>query len=174
MVESSVARETLITGALIVTCLILTGVNVLPRFLEQNPVVQTTQPDIMVSISGEVKNPGTYTLGWGSRMEDVIKAAGGLTAQADQHLVNLAEPLDTGQSVFIPSIVTEQGETRVSINNSSSKDLESLPSVGPATAQRIIEGRPYNTLEDLLKVKGIGTKTLEKLRPLITLVFASW
>ena len=126
----------------------------------------------MVSIAGEVNKPGTYTLAWGSRIEDVIWAAGGLSNKADANLVNLAEPLDTGQSVFIPALVTVQGEVRISINNSNSKDLEDLPSVGPATAQRIIEGRPYNTLEDLLKVKGIGEKTLEKLRPLITLAFA--
>jgi competence protein ComEA len=165
-------RETLITALLIVICLGLTGINLLPRLLEQKATVKATQPDIMVSISGEVNKPGTYTLTWGSRVEDVITAAGGLTAGADANLVNLAEPLDTGRSIFVPSVVTEQGEVRVSINNSSSQELDTLPGVGPAIAQRIIEGRPYNTLEDLLDVKGIGEKTLEKLRPFITLALA--
>ncbi len=168
----TIQRETLLTTLLIVVCLVLTGINLLPRLLEQKTTVQSTQPEIMVSISGEVNKPGTYMLAWGSRIEDVIQAAGGLSAKADANLVNLAEPLDTGQSVFIPALVTEQGDERISINNGNAKDLESLPSVGPATAQRIIEGRPYNSLEDLLDVKGIGDKTLEKLRPFITLALA--
>jgi competence protein ComEA len=174
VIESGVTlqRETVITVLLIGACIVLTAINLLPRLLEQKAVVKTSQPDIMVSISGEVKKPGTYTLKWGSRIEDSILAAGGLTAKADANLINLAEPLDTGQSVFIPALMTEQGDVRISINNSSPKELESLPGVGPVTARLIIEGRPYHRLEDLLNVKGIGEKTLEKLRPFITLILA--
>jgi competence protein ComEA len=172
MVESLVQRETLITILLIGLCLVLTGINLLPRLAEQRVSIETSQPQITVSISGEISKPGTYTLPWGSRMEAIVQVAGGLTSQADASLINLAQPLDTGESIFIPSVVTEQGETRISINNSSAKELDILPGVGPATAQRIIEGRPYNTIEDLLKVKGIGPKTLEKLRLLITLAHA--
>jgi DNA uptake protein ComE-like DNA-binding protein len=154
----SIQRETLITVILITLCLGFTGASLVPKLLAQKSTVSATQPDIMVSISGEIKKPGTYTLVWGSRVQDIIQAAGGLTSNADPHLVNLAEPLDTGESVFIPSQMTEQGETRISINNATAKDLESLPSVGPATAQRILEGRPYNTLEDLLESKALVRK----------------
>lgn len=165
-------QETLLTWTLISGCLGLTGVNLAPRVIEQKALVRTTQAEIMVSIAGEVYKPGTYTLPWGSRMEDIIGVAGGFTSQADPNLVNLAEPLDDGEKVFVPSNVTVQGDSRISINNSSSKDLQTLTGVGPATAQRIIDGRPYNSIEDLLKVKGIGPKTLEKLRPFITLALA--
>jgi competence protein ComEA len=165
-------KEILITWLLIMLCLSLTGASLIPKLLAQKSTVTEIQPDIMVSIAGEVKKPGTYTLSWGSHIKDVILAAGGLTENADANLVNLAEPLDTGESVFITGKMTEQGETRISVNSSTTKDLDTLPGVGPATAQRIIEGRPYNTLEDLLDVKGIGPKTLEKLRPFITLSWA--
>lgn len=58
---------------------------------------------------------------------------------------------------------------RVNLNTASQAEIESLPGIGPALAQRIVEGRPYSSLEDLDRVKGIGPKLLERLRPLVTL-----
>ena len=55
----------------------------------------------------------------------------------------------------------------ISLNSASQSQLEALPRIGPALAQRIIEGRPYNSIDDLLGVKGIGEKLLEQLRPLV-------
>lgn len=56
----------------------------------------------------------------------------------------------------------------VDINRAGNAELESLPGIGPVAAQRIVDGRPYASVEDLLKVKGIGAKTLDRLRPLVT------
>lgn len=162
-------RENLVMGGLIAVCLILTALNVLPRLTLQASPVKQTQPDITISITGEVNRPGTYTLPWGAKVEDAIQLAEGFTEVAAADLVNLAAPLDAGEQIFVPAITTETGSERVSVNSASATELDTLPGVGPTTAQRIIEGRPYNTIEDLLGVKGIGEKTLEKLRPFITL-----
>jgi competence ComEA-like helix-hairpin-helix protein len=56
----------------------------------------------------------------------------------------------------------------INVNTASRGELESLPGVGPVIARRIIEGRPYRTVDDLLKVKGIGAKRLAEIRPLVT------
>lgn len=162
-------KENLIMWGLLAICLCLTAFNVLPRLQTNKSQLDRTQPNITVSVAGEVKQPGTYTLPWGSKTEDAIRVAGGFAENAEASLVNLAEPLDTGEQVFVPATATETGAERVSVNSASATLLDTLPGVGPATAERIIEGRPYSKLEDLLDVKGIGEKTLEKLRPFITL-----
>lgn len=154
---------------LIAICVCLTAFNVIPRLQNNTVTLNRSQPTITVSVAGEVNKPGTFTLPWGAKTEDAIKSAGGFSANAATTLINLAEPLDTGEQVFVPTLTTDTGEKRISVNSASAEQLDTLPGVGPATAQRIIEGRPYSSLEDLLNVKGIGEKTLLKLRPFITL-----
>ena len=150
-------------------CLGLTGLKVIPQMsFNKTEIVQDFSP-IIVAVAGEVKQPGTYELAWGSRLEDAISLAGGLSLAADVNLVNLAKPLDAGETIFVPAKQTETGLERISINGSSLAQLDTLPRIGPAMAQRILDARPFNTIEDLLKVKGIGEKTLEKLRPFVTL-----
>jgi competence protein ComEA len=162
-------NKTLLTIALIAVCAVLAGVNISPRLSARQTALLPSQPNITVSIDGAVAKPGLYTLVWGSRVEDLVKLAGGLSAEADLHLVKLADPLDSGKAVFIPTLMAETGTARISINNANATELDALPRVGPAIAQRIIENRPYNSVEDLLNVKGIGSKTLEQIRPFATL-----
>lgn len=162
-------KENIVMWGLIALCLCLTAFNLIPRLQANKSTLGRTQPTITVSVMGEVTTPGTYSLPWGAKTEDAISSAGGFSPNAATTLINLAEPLDTGEQIFVPALTTETGEKRISVNSASSAELDTLPGVGPATAQRIIEGRPYNSLEDLLNVKGIGEKTLEKLRPFVTL-----
>ncbi len=162
-------KENIVMWGLIAVCLCLTAFSVLPKLQANKSVVNRAQPNITISVAGEVNEPGTYTLPWGAKTEDAVRSAGGFAPTAATTLVNLAEPLDTGEQVFVPALSTETGVERISVNSASSTLLDTLPGVGPATAQRIIEGRPYSSLEQLLNVKGIGEKTLEKLRPFVTL-----
>jgi competence protein ComEA len=168
--RKNLKRENIVMWGLVAVCLCLTALNVIPRLQTNKSELSRTQPDITVSVAGEVRQPGTYTLPWGSKTEDAIRVAGGFSETAEVSLVNLAEPLDAGEQVFVPAqIVASTGVERISVNSASATLLDTLPGVGPATAERIIEGRPYSSLENLLDVKGIGEKTLEKLRPFITL-----
>jgi competence protein ComEA len=163
-------RERVIMWGLIALCVCLSALNIIPKLQTNRSEVSRAQPDITVSVAGEVERPGSYILPWGSKTEDAIKMAGGFLESAEVSLVNLAEPLDTGEQIFVPAqVAPPTGEERISVNSASAALLDTLPGVGPATAQRIIEGRPYSSLEDLLEVKGIGEKTLQKLRPFITL-----
>jgi competence protein ComEA len=163
------SKETIIMWGLIGLCLCLTAFNVFPRLQANTSTLNRSQPMITVSVAGEVHRPGTYSLPWGANTEAAIKMAGGFSQTAATSLINLAEHLDTGEQIFVPALTTSTGNQRISVNSATTEQLDTLPGVGPATAQRIIEGRPYNSLEQLLDVKGIGEKTLQKLSPFITL-----
>lgn len=161
------------------------------------PAPTPTPRPLRVDVTGAVRVPGVYTLPADSIVADAIAAAGGGTEDAALDLINKALPLQDGMQVFVPrrgetgpaplllnpasptaspaqgsTTVTSTGVTgpskRVNINTATQQELESLPGIGPAMAQRIIEGRPYSKIEDLLRVKGIGPATFEKLKDHIT------
>lgn len=161
-----------------------------PLVLEvPSPPPPPTPSPIRVYVSGAVARPGVYTLPADARVQDAVEAAGGLAADADQVAVNLASPLSDGDHVHVPARGEAAAPTQVSVaaraahsaakaeeevrfpvdvNTASAQELEAIPGVGPATAARIIENRPYATVDDLLRVKGIGPATLEKIRPYVT------
>lgn len=151
---------------------------------------------IKVHVEGAVQNPGLYTLAEGARVHDAIVAAGGALPEGVPGALNLAAPLADGTKIYV--YTREELETGcapkafgasyapaqpgapagagygaasglVSINTASAAELEALPGIGPATAQKIIEYRtlhgPFRSVDDLIHVSGIGPKTLEKLRP---------
>lgn len=160
-------HENILTASLMGLCLALTVINLAPRLLVRTIDVEQVQTTITVSISGAIREPGVYELPWGTRLEDLVVRAGGLRADAEESLVNLAQPLDTGRSIFIPFYDTDEGDERISLNEASQRELQLLPGVGEATAKRIMNGRPYRNIEDLLKVSGIGPKTFSDLKDYI-------
>jgi competence protein ComEA len=134
---------------------------------------------LYVHIVGEVLTPGMYQLPLGARLVDAVFAAGGLTELADNSSVNLARELSDGEQVVVSS-VNQQSETLgtssgglISINRASDKELEELPGIGPALSARIISWREANggfkSIEDLLKVSGIGENLLSGLKDSATL-----
>jgi competence protein ComEA len=134
---------------------------------------------LYVHIVGEVVTPGMYQLPLGARLVDAVFAAGGLTELADNSSVNLARELSDGEQVVVSS-VNQQSETLgtssgglISINRASDKELEELPGIGPALSARIIAWREANggfkSIEDLLKVSGIGENLLSGIKDSVTL-----
>ena len=150
-----------------------------------NPTVAASvrSPTFFVHVVGRVKAPGVYELEVGSRLFDAVGAAGGFTADADQSSVNLARPLSDGEQIVIlklgdqSSVASSNGTggktPTISINRGSEAELETLPGVGPALANRIIDWRQANggfkRKEDLLQVGGIGSKLFSSLEKLISL-----
>jgi competence protein ComEA len=142
-------------------------------------VNEVSQQYLYVHVVGEVESPGMYQLPIGARLVDAVFAAGGLTEEADNSSVNLARELTDGEQIIVFSI-SQEGEAAgttasglVSLNRAGDKELEELPGIGPALAGRIIAWREANggfkSVQDLLKVSGIGESLLSGVIDLVTL-----
>lgn len=149
---------------------------------EEEPIVET----IYVHISGQVNKPGLYELDTKSRLNDLVKKAGGLTDSADLMTINLSLILNDQDRIHIYEIGEQinnlnesvinlnshsnASDGKVKINTASLEELMSLPGIGEKRAQDIIELRSkekINSLEDLGQVKGLGPKSLENLESLV-------
>jgi competence protein ComEA len=137
---------------------------------------------IYVHIVGEVNSPGIYQLDSGSRVVDVIFAAGGLSKAADQASVNLAREVTDGEQVVVLKIgaspviaggATASGSNLISLNRATATELEELPGVGPALAGRMVDWRTANggfkKKDDLLNISGIGDKLFAAIKNEVTL-----
>lgn len=130
---------------------------------------------LVVHVAGEVRRPGIVRLVAGSRVVDAIEAAGGATPSAVLAGVNLASVVVDGSQIVVPSSAQGAAPTVddgvVVVNRATATELESLPGVGPVLAERILSHRdehgPFEQVEDLLDVSGIGEATLARLRPLV-------
>jgi competence protein ComEA len=138
---------------------------------------------IYVHILGQVMHPGLYALRDGDRAVDIVAAAGGFTADADPAAINLARFLSDGEQIIVlavgavpaggPGSGGVAADGTVNINTADAAALETLPRIGPAMAQRVLDWREKNgrfaSVDDLLDVPGIGSATLDGLRDLVTI-----
>ena len=141
---------------------------------------------ITVDVKGAVKSPGIYDLPVGSRVNDAVQKAGGLTEQADSKSLNLAQKVSDEALVYVPTkgeeAVSQQTgsgtasstikDKKVNINKASLEELKQVKGLGGKRAQDIIDHRESNgkfkSVDELKKVSGIGAKTIEKLKDYVT------
>jgi len=137
---------------------------------------------VVVDVVGEVRRPGLYRLADGSRIADAVARAGGATRKAELAQVNLAAPLADGEQVVVPArgaaapAAAGGGDAGgpsapIQLSTATIEQLDSLPGVGPATAQKILDYRTkhgaFSSVDELDAVPGIGPKRLEQLRDLV-------
>lgn len=150
---------------------------------KEEPVEQDL---ITVDVKGAVKAPGIYDLPVGSRVNDAVQKAGGLTEQADSKSLNLAQKVSDEALVYVPTKGEEAAsqqtgsgmasstskKKKVNINKASLEELKQVKGLGGKRAQDIIDHRETNgkfkSVDELKKVSGIGAKTIEKLKDYVT------
>ncbi len=172
----------LISGAILLIALPPRGQ---PLILSVPPTPST----ITVYVTGAVNNPGVYTLPISSRVNDAVQSAGGFASSADQDAINLADFIEDGSEIIVPSIdesanspstsgmaqktkTSSQVDYPININTATLSILQDLPGIGLTKATAIITYRqehgPFGKIEDLLNVSGIGPSLFAQLKDLIT------
>jgi len=159
--------------------------------LASSDTTAPTQSGLFVHVAGHVRRPGVYELPVGSRVIDAVDAAGGALGDAMLDALNLARALTDGEQVIVSSraeleksggsaalgsaaaLPNAPGNPagKVNLNTADVSALDTLPGVGPSTAQKIVAEReangPFASVEDLGRVSGIGPKRLEQLKDLV-------
>ncbi|HET0717249.1 TPA: helix-hairpin-helix domain-containing protein [Streptococcus pneumoniae] len=153
---------------------------------EVNKEEPLEQDLITVDVKGAVKSPGIYDLPVGSRVNDAVQKAGGLTEQADSKSLNLAQKVSDEALVYVPTKGEESAsqqagsgapsstskDKKVNLNKASLEELKQVKGLGGKRAQDIIDHRETNgkfkSVDELKKVSGIGAKTIEKLKDYVT------
>ena len=138
---------------------------------------------VVVYVSGAVRGAGVYTLREGDRVTQAVDMAGGFAPEADQARINLAAPLRDGQQVHVPALgertasatatgAAERPAGPININTATAEELTALPGIGDSYARAIVDYRtrngPFQRPEDIVKVRGIGPQTYQRLKDLIT------
>lgn len=154
----------------------------LPSYSPVQPKSQANQNSvIMVDVKGAVKQPGIYQLSADARVYQAIQKAGGLLPDADQKQINLAQKCKDEMVIYVPLkgegpvsnlAIQSSQEQKININTASVEELEKLDSIGPSKAEAIVKYRqthgPFQSIEQLTEVPGIGKKTVDKFKDQIT------
>ncbi len=151
----------------------------------------TNQLPVKVHVIGEVNSPGLYECRPNERIHDAILRAGGATPNANLNAINLSAFLEDGQQIKVPSLIAATPSLTptplemttppatpsvttapLNLNTATREQLEALPQVGPTTASHILAMRQargqFKSVEELEEIPGIGMKTMQTLRPLVT------
>jgi len=149
-----------------------------PGMVQEN--VSESPVDLIINVAGKVNNPGVYQLPKGSRVIDAIKAAGNQRNGVDISDINLARILVDGEQILVGSPKPASGkiaakkitiDNPLDINRATITQLDSLPGIGPVTAQRIIDYRTkvgwINSVDELKKISGLGGAKFEEIKSLL-------
>jgi competence protein ComEA len=188
----------LLVGGLFSSNLIQKKPEAVENFPKESIVSQSSLNDVKVDVAGAVNSPGVFSLSKESRIEDAIKLAGGFNANVDREFVaaklNLAQKVSDGLKIYIPfegdergttgitgttsttgsvvagvSAATVSGSGKIGINSADQASLETLPGVGPVTAKKIIDNRPYAEVGELLSKKAVSKSVYTKILDLVDL-----
>ena len=168
------AQRRLLFAVVLLGALLVVGV---PRLLHRgngHVVVPLVRPPrtghaagsskLVVDVAGAVRRPGLHELAPGTRIADALAAAGGITAKADTTALTLAAPIADRQQIVVPTAPLD-------LNSASLEQLDALPGIGPATAQKILDYRQahgsFHSLAELDAVPGIGQGRIEQLKGLV-------
>ena len=161
------------------------------EFVSQNEATlgeATFSAVLVVDVAGAVEKPGVYSLRQNARVQDALIVAGGLSVDADRAWIsrslNMAAKVVDGGKLYIPkegeniksstisvssgSNMGSIGGALININEASSSELDKLPGVGAVTSQKIIDNRPYSSVDELLSKKVVGSKVFEQIKEKIT------
>lgn len=158
---------------------------------DESSAKSSSAAEAYVDVDGAVVRPGVYRLKDGARVSQAIDAAGGLTVEADVTGLNRASKITDGQKIYVPTVGEQQAAAAVggaessaattpgagsssglvNINTASAAELQTLSGIGPSMAQSIIDDRskngPFASVDDLMRVSGIGEKKLAKIKDCI-------
>lgn len=167
------------------------GVDLHDRESDGSSHKASVEVEVYVDVDGAVVSPGVYRLKDGARVAQAIDAAGGLTPEADVTGLNRASKVADGQKIYVPKVGEQQAVVAgsgaddgavlasgandvaglVNINTASAAELQTLSGIGPSMAQSIIDERskngPFASVDDLVRVSGIGEKKLAKIKDCI-------
>lgn len=153
----------------------------LPEITQVTPLIE--EADLIVNVAGKVANPGVYQLPKGARVIDAVKAAGNQLKGVDISDINLARVLVDGEQILVGSAKLSSNKAPIKkvspsnpldINRATLAQLDTLPGIGPVTAQRIIDYRikvgRINALDELKKISGLGGMKFEEIKLLLRIL----
>lgn len=180
----------LLIGGLFSSNLIKKDSSTQGNFPKESIVSQSSLSEVKVDIAGAVNNPGVFSLNKEARIEDAIKLAGGFNPNVNEEYVskhlNLSQRITDGLKIYIPfegeglgggtgvgviagAATSVSATPKIGINSAQQGSLESLPGIGPVTAKKIIDNRPYGSLEELLSKKSVSKSVYTKILELVDL-----